>query len=140
MVQTKEELAAYMKAWHKKNKIKTAEQKKVYYETNKQHIAEVSKIYHDNNKEKLAVKAKIYYQTPIGIKSGIFNAWKRSGLIHDNFDTLYESYLQSTHCDVCKCEFKDTFDRCMDHDHNTNLFRQFLCRRCNCNDHWKTLI
>jgi hypothetical protein len=106
MVQSTEERKAYMKQWYQKNKERRTEQDKAYK------------------------------QTPAGRKSNTLNNWKQRGLIHDDYNSLYQQYLQATHCNACKSEFKDSFDKCLDHDHNTNLFRQFLCRGCNCYDNW----
>ena len=60
--------------------------------------------------------------------------WKQSGLIYDDYDALYETYMNTTHCQHCDTEFKDSYDRCMDHDHDTGLFRKIVCRGCNIND------
>lgn len=60
--------------------------------------------------------------------------WKSRGLIYDDYDALYEIYINTTHCQHCENEFKDSFDRCMDHDHDTGLFRKIICRACNLND------
>jgi hypothetical protein len=98
--------------------------KKAYYEANKQNITEYM---------------KTWLQTPAGKKSQTIKNWKRSGLLYNNMDNLYDTYLQSTHCDACKFEYKDSYDRCMDHDHETGLFRQFLCRGCNTKDSWKKI-
>ena len=86
--------------------------------------------------------SKKYSKTSNGRKIITISSWKRSGLIdsdNDNYQNRYEAYIATTHCDVCYIEFKDSFDRCLDHHHETGLFRQFLCRTCNCNDHWKKL-
>jgi len=93
--------------------------------------------YQEANREEFAERKKAYRQTPKGKKSTIILLWKQRGLIHDDYDALYDSYLQRTQCDVCKFEYKDSYDRCMDHDHETHLFRQFLCRSCNTMDSWK---
>ena len=101
------------------------------------------KIRREKNKERDAEKAKIYYQTPDGKKSTTISNWKKRGLIDshgDKYEKRYQSYLQSPHCEACKSGYKDSFDRCMDHDHDTGTYRQFLCRHCNRHDHWKTLI
>ncbi len=31
--------------------------------------------------------------------------WKRSGLIYDNYDELYEAYIKTSDCQHCKTEF-----------------------------------
>jgi hypothetical protein len=60
--------------------------------------------------------------------------WKRYGLIHNDYNALYDEYINTTHCNHCQKEFKDSHDRCMDHDHNTGLFRKIVCQKCNAMD------
>ena len=96
--------------------------------------AEYYRIYHDKNKEKANHNTEKYRKTPEGIKSKRLSDWRRRGLIHDDLDELYERYLQSTHCDECEEEFvndRGISQRCMDHCHQTGLFRNFLCKSCN---------
>jgi len=57
--------------------------------------------------------------------------WKRSGLIYDNYDELYEAYIKTSDCQHCKTEFTKKNKRCMDHSHETGLFRKIICNRCN---------
>ena len=83
---------------------------------------------------------KKYSQTPSGLKSHRISKWKQRGVKCDDFDKLYELYLNTNNCDVCKKEFENTYDRCLDHNHTTGEFRQILCRRCNTNDYWETLV
>ena len=111
MVQTKEQKARHAlanKKWYQKNKERENAKNKEYQ--------------------------KKYKQTPAGKKVYILANWKRIGLIHPDYNELYELYLNATHCEFCLTEFKNTTDRCMDHCHTTNLFRAFLCRGCNLRD------
>ena len=140
---TKEERSAYMKIYCENHKEEIAAKRKARDLKNKEEIAAKKKIYCENHKEEIAAKAKIRYQTPNGKKSMTKSNWKSSGLIDsdgDNYEQRYQLYLQSTHCTVCKNEYENDFDRCMDHDHETGLFRQFLCRTCNAMDRWKKFI
>jgi hypothetical protein len=57
--------------------------------------------------------------------------WKRYGLIYDDYNELYEVYIKTMNCQHCEKEFKNSRDRCMDHDHDTGLFRKIVCRACN---------
>ena len=111
---TKEKQAAYMKVYREKNREKILQQNKQYYQ---------------NNTEKF----KQYEQTPQGKKSYTIAKWKCRGLLHDE---LYEHYLNTQSCNVCNYVFDDLNWRCMDHDHQTGLFRQILCNRCNVMDTW----
>ena len=128
-------------------KKRKAEKDKKYYQKNKDKIAEYKKEYRKENKDKIKEyynqnkdKRKEYQKTPQGIKSRIISNWKSFGLVHPDFDALYETYLQTESCNVCKKVFGDTFERCLDHDHETGLFRQILCRGCNTKDNWKKKI
>ena len=60
--------------------------------------------------------------------------WKKYGLIHDDYKALYETYINTTHCNHCNREFNKTNYRCMDHDHATGLFRKIVCKACNVRD------
>ena len=60
--------------------------------------------------------------------------WKKSGvLLTDDFKTygdLYDHYLSVKSCEECGESF-DICKRCLDHDHETGLFRNVLCNGCN---------
>lgn len=73
-------------------------------------------------------------------KTNIIYNWKKRGLIVKDYDKLYDLYLKSTRCNVCKHKYINSFDRCMDHNHVTGKFRQFICQRCNIKDRWKKLL
>ena len=60
--------------------------------------------------------------------------WKSRGLIYDDYDELYEIYIKTMNCQYCNKEFNNSQDRCLDHDHNTGLFRKIVCRACNVMD------
>ncbi len=133
----------YMKAYNEANKDRIREQKKAYNEANKEQKKERNKEYYEANKEKRKAyneankeKLKQYRQTPQWIKSRTICDWKRRGLICDDYDGLYDRGLASTNCENCDVEYgvkgdgSGTF-RCMDHDHTTGLFRNFLCNICN---------
>jgi hypothetical protein len=60
--------------------------------------------------------------------------WKGYGLIHNDYNALYDEYINTTHCNHCQKEFKDSHDRCMDHDHDTGFFRKIICQKCNAMD------
>ena len=61
--------------------------------------------------------------------------WKKRGVIFDgSFDKIYDIYIHASNCDKCGKKFKDSRDRCLDHDHLiTDKFniRDVLCQNCN---------
>ena len=126
----------YNRMRYEKNK----EEIKEYSQEHKEEKAVYNKKYKKDNKEKIKEQQKKYDQTPARIKARIIADWKKRGLIHDNYDELYELYLSATNCEVCRKEFENSYDKCMDHDHETGLFRQILCRRCNVRDRWKNKV
>ena len=75
---------------------------------------------------------KTYYETDIYDKSKRITKWKLRGLI-DNYDKVYERYEYTLFCDECRCDLDQCSKsvKCMDHDHNTGLFRNILCNSCN---------
>jgi len=64
-------------------------------------------------------------------KSTMIYGWKKSGLIYDNYDELYDVYINTMECQHCQTEFTKKNCRCMDHNHETGLFRKIVCNRCN---------
>ena len=76
-------------------------------------------------------------QQPHIIKSQMIAVWKRRGVISDDYDSLYYHYQNSTNCDLCHISYipNSKFKKCLDHDHDTGLFRHFLCNNCN----WTTM-
>ena len=67
-------------------------------------------------------------------KSETISHWKRRGLICDDYNALYETYIKTTECEHCQIEFTKNNRRCLDHDHGTGLFRKIVCHRCNVMD------
>lgn len=129
---TKDERKEYYKIWYQKNKEEINRKHREYYEKTK----EKKQKYVDDNKEKISNRQKEYNQTPNGKKSQIIGNWKRRGIKSDNYDTLYNNYLSETHCDLCRVKFGKRGDgsgtwKCCDHNHETGLFRNFICNKCN---------
>ena len=71
---------------------------------------------------------------PSNAKNNTIKNWKLRGLIYNDYDDLYEVYIKTMQCQHCNKEFKNSRDRCMDHDHSTGLFRKIVCRLCNTHD------
>ena len=93
---------------------------------------EYNKQYYLKNKE----KHKQYRETEKGKKSHRISNWKRYGVVHQNFDELYEKFINTEYCELCNVKL--TVDkrttcstRCLDHDHSTGLVRNIVCNSCN---------
>ena len=93
---------------------------------------EYMKVYNKNNSEKI----KEYKQTEAGKKSGRITNWKKRGVKNDDFESLYEVYINTKFCEECNVELVEgnfgNNRRCLDHDHETGLFRNVVCHLCNC--------
>ncbi len=136
MPKTSEAQRAYQKQWRLDNRDKVAKKNKKYRENNKDKIIETNKKYYENNKEEIAKKMKEYNKTPAGKKSMLISNWKHRGLICEDYDSLYGHYINATGCDECSVTFGEPGDgsgtfKCMDHCHETGVFRNFLCCGCN---------
>ena len=57
-------------------------------------------------------------------------SWKRQGLIGD-YESIYQRYMNTTHCDRCNILLDKINFKCMDHCHSTGKFRNILCNSCN---------
>ena len=129
----------YNRQYYLNNKEKIKQQQIGYRLNNKEKIKEkkksTQKAYRLNNKEKI----KAYYQTPEGKKSVKISSWRSLGLIETEdytYDSLYEAYLVHTNCDECNVvltidRYNTATTKCMDHDHVTRIFRNFVCQSCN---------
>ena len=151
MPQTKEERKAYRKAYYEKNKEEIIAKNKAYRERNieatratakaymktyRETNKERKKAYYEKNKEKIKAYNKVYDQTPAGKKARRTRIWKSRGVICDDFDALYEQYINTLLCEECEVELTEDkvitpTTRCLDHCHETHLFRNVLCNACN---------
>tara|TARA_R110000803_G_scaffold76170_1_gene140728 strand:- start:50 stop:592 length:543 start_codon:yes stop_codon:yes gene_type:complete len=141
----KEKIKESSKEWRKNNKEKIKEKdkernkerreynkeyNKVYKEKNKDTIKEYNKEWREKNKE----YQKEYNQTEKGKKTHRISNWKTKGIKSDDFDSLYEYYLNVKNCELCEIELVEgnkSNSRCLDHNHDTGLFRNVLCNGCN---------
>ena len=59
--------------------------------------------------------------------------WKKHGIKSDDYDKLYYHHMSINNCQLCNVVFDNTSknQRCLDHDHETGLYRMTLCRSCN---------
>ena len=131
--------AAYQKQYREKHKERAKEyrekhkgERKEYYKEYRENNKEKIKGYYENNKEQI----KEYRQTEVGKKSWRISGWKRYGVISEDFESLYEYYINSKNCEECNVVLTEDkrntpTTRCLDHDHDTGLFRNVLCNSCN---------
>lgn len=86
-----------------------------------------------NNPERIEYMKQLHKQPHI-IKATKLSCWKKRGVKCDDFDLLYQNYLNATKCDRCEIIFDNSIkekSKCLDHDHTTGYFRYFLCNTCN---------
>ena len=66
----------------------------------------------------------------------LFQSWKKRGVKGD-YSMLYEKYNDTHYCEKCGVVLNNdiiTQMKCLDHDHDSGLFRAILCWECNIND------
>ena len=152
-IKNAEKLKVKNKAYYEKNAEKRKAQQRVYNIKNAEDHKAYHKVWRTENPEKLKAQHRVYYiknaetlklknkawieANPEKYKKcNIISHWKHRGLICDDYDKLYEAYLQSPNCEECGCEYSEHGNgvgrfKCMDHCHTTGLFRNFLCCTCN---------
>ena len=90
-------------------------------------------------KEEKAEVIRAWYQSPQGKKCQRISGWKRQGIISDDWDALYERFVNTTHCEQCNVllttgRHTTATTRCCDHDHaikNAPNVRGIICNSCN---------
>jgi len=123
--------------WYLKNKDKHAETCKRWEEDHKELRKQQHKERYENKKQEYLAKKREYSKTEQGKKLASIKNWKHNGIIHDDFDTIYDIYINTDKCDVCKIELTDGRGkncRNLDHDHKTGEIRGIICKRCNVTD------
>ena len=108
-----------------------AKQKRI--KKNSKEVQKRSEEKRKNNPERIEY-CKWLQKQPHIVKNSSIGRWKRRGVITNNFDSLYDNYLSATNCDLCDIKFDNSLkktSKCLDHDHETGLFRNFLCNTCN---------
>ncbi len=116
-------------------------QRRLRYQQNKQKELDYAKEYYQkyspNHKEERAEYNKAYRATEKGTKKHRISAWKGRGVICEDWDLLYEKYINTTNCENCDVVLVEgrvgNNAKHLDHDHKTNLFRAILCSTCNVN-------
>jgi len=126
-------------------KERESEYHKKYRQANKDKIAEGhQKRYADPEyREKRKQYGREYNQTPICKKSKKKDKWIRRGVLltDKEFERIYNLYLTQELCNACDCVLTRggmcNTRACMDHCHETGLFRHIICHTCNTMDNWK---
>ena len=111
---------AKRKAYNQENKAKMTEYSKNHYNQNKDRKQSLAKIWRNNNHNKETIIR-----------------WKQYGIITDDWENIYDIYMDTNNCNYCNKKFKNTLDRHLDHNHNitdSNNIRGILCRVCNTSD------
>ena len=71
----------------------------------------------------------------MGKKSIRISDWKLSGVKCDDWNELYEYYVNCWECENCGVELIEGLygnnKKCLDHCHITGKFRNVLCHYCN---------
>ena len=117
-------------------KEKRREANRKNYEKYKEKYREKNKKFYETNKEYCREQQKIYSETEKGKKINRINIWKYRGVVCDNYDALYDYFINCKECESCGIEFTESKirtseTRCLDHDHKTKKFRNVLCHSCN---------
>jgi hypothetical protein len=86
-------------------------------------------MYHNNIQLPLS-----YYENEKLYKQDMIYKWKSRGVIYDDFDELYEIYMNTMNCQNCTKPFITSQNRCLDHNHDTGMFRKIICQGCNVRD------
>ena len=125
-----------------------------YYQQNKDILKDKARDYYKKNRELILNKKKDYYKknriakleyqnnynniilnTEDGKKKQLIKNWKHIGLISDDYNAVYDKYINTNECELCEISITRgkglIGKKHLDHDHKTGLFRNILYGKCN---------
>ena len=115
-----------------KNKEKMKENSLDNYYADRQKKLDYLKQYREENKDKIRERNRVYNKTERGKRVNTIGGWRNKGLIADDYDAIYDRYINTHECDCCKKPIHQGLgSRVMDHCHKTGKVRSLLCHRCN---------
>ena len=136
--QNKERENANAREYREENKERILADKKKWYENNKERETARVKQYYEANKDKTLARQKKYREEnpEEWHRSHRIGQWKYNGVIHDDYDALYDQYMATTNCADCDVVLGKIGDgtgtfKCLDHCHDTGAFRAVVCNTCN---------
>ena len=124
----------YQKEYKLKNKEKLREYQKEWRLKNKEKVKEQQKQYRLQNTDKLNEYRREHFKTESGRKTQRIQTWKKRNVICDDWNTMYENFMNCKNCELCNIEFtidNKKFDKVLDHDHISGKIRNIICRTCN---------
>lgn len=140
----KQQLREANARWKAKNKEKVKQRDREYSKRYREQNPDINKKWREENKaywkdwrEKNKDMVKKYRATPKVQRIHTISNWKYRGIKCDEeWSDVYDWYSETTQCDICDEAFKDSSDKCLDHDHTISGYniRGILCRSCNLKD------
>ena len=91
------------------------------------------------NPEEKKLYMKKWRQSPVGKRRSTIDNWKyKYKMVCDDWDKLYDYYINCKNCEWCDVELTQSkhnkkTTKCLDRDIHTGLFRNVICLSCNSN-------
>ena len=88
----------------------------------------------EERKKRLKDSQKKYASTEKGKKKFRIKDWKRIGVISDDYNLLYDKFMNCKNCEHCDIEMvygRTRNGKTLDHCHISGEVRNILCRACN---------